>query len=154
MSMAVILREYRDADLEAICRLDEACFAEAFRFDCESMREFAEARSAVALVAEEDSGGIAGFVIVHVEMGERRRGYVVTLDVAEEFRREGVASRLMMEVESRVGTGWMELHVFTGNEGAIRFYERMGYRRVGMRRRFYQADGLDAFLYCKELGVS
>ena len=103
--MAVILREYRDADLEAICRLDEACFAEAFRFDCESMREFAEARSAVALVAEEDSGGIAAFVIVHVEMRERRRGYVVTLDVAAGSRRAGVASRLMLEAERRVDMG-------------------------------------------------
>ena len=34
---------------------------------------------------------------------------------------------------------------------AIRFYERLGYERVAMRRRFYGADGLDALVYRKEL---
>jgi ribosomal-protein-alanine N-acetyltransferase len=74
----------------------------------------------------------------------------VTLDVAENYRRVGLAGRLMREVEARAATAGarsMELHVFTGNEGAIRFYERLGYARVGVRRRFYGAAGLDAFVY-------
>ncbi len=158
MSLAeIVLREYREADLEAICRLDEDCFAAAFRFDRKSMREFAEARNAICLVAETRRGEIAGFVIVHLDrVAAGLQGYVVTLDVAEEYRREGVASRLMLEAESRAGAAGarrMELHVFTGNEGAIRFYERMGYSRLAVRRRFYRADGLDAFLYRKELAV-
>jgi ribosomal-protein-alanine N-acetyltransferase len=148
---AFVIRKYRASDFEEICRLDEACFAEEFRFDRESMREFVEARDAIVLVAEWGGVGIAGFVIVHMGAG---RAYVVTLDVAEEWRREGVALRLMMEVERRLGSGLMELHVFTWNEAAIRFYERMGYRRVGVRRRFYGAPGLDAYLYRKELAVS
>jgi ribosomal-protein-alanine N-acetyltransferase len=45
----------------------------------------------------------------------------------------------------------MELHVFTGNEAAIRFYERLRYERIAMRRRFYGGEGLDAFVYRKEL---
>ena len=45
----------------------------------------------------------------------------------------------------------MELHVFTENEAAIRFYERTGYERIARRRRFYGAEGLDAFEYRKEL---
>jgi ribosomal-protein-alanine N-acetyltransferase len=158
MSLAeIVLREYREADLEAICRLDEDCFAAAFLFDRKSMREFAEARNAICLVAETRHGGVDGFVIVHLDLiAAGLRGYVVTLDVAEEHRREGVASKLLLEAESRagaVGARQMELHVFTGNEGAIRFYERMGYGRLAVRRRFYRADGLDAFLYRKELAV-
>ena len=158
MSVAeIVLRDYRDTDLEAIYRLDEDCFAPAFRFDRESMREFAEARNAICLIAERRGGGITGFVIVHLDpMAAGLRGYVVTLDVAEGYRREGVAAKLMLEAESRarVAGAWrMELHVFTGNEGAIRFYERMGYSRFAVQRRFYRTDGLDAFLYRKELAV-
>lgn len=156
-SGVTVLREYREADLEAICRLDEDCFAAAFLFDRKSMREFAEARNAICLVAETRHGRVAGFVVVHLGLvASGLQGYVVTLDVAEEHRREGIASRLMLEVESRVwavGARRMELHVFAGNEGAIRFYERMGYSRLGVRRRFYRADGLDAFLYRKELAA-
>jgi [ribosomal protein S18]-alanine N-acetyltransferase len=151
----ISLRDYRASDLEAMFRLDVACFAPEFRFDRASMRAFAEERGALALVAETVAGELAGFVIVHVERGAAgRRGYLVTLDVAEEWRRKGLAGRLMREAEARTvaaGARWMELHVFTGNEAAIRFYERLGYERVGMRRRFYGADGLDALVYRKEL---
>jgi [ribosomal protein S18]-alanine N-acetyltransferase len=151
----ISLRDYRASDLEAMFRLDVACFAPEFRFDRASMRAFAEERGALALVAETVAGELAGFVIVHVERGAAgRRGYLVTLDVAEEWRRKGLAGRLMREAEAHTvaaGARWMELHVFTGNEAAIRFYERLGYERVGMRRRFYGADGLDAHVYRKEL---
>src|SRR5260370_10681994 len=88
MASEVVLREYRAGDLEAICLLDEACFAEAFRFDRASMRLFAERRRAISLVAGVEGGNeIAGVVIVHLEgNGGALRGYVVTLDVAEESR--------------------------------------------------------------------
>ena len=59
MSLAeIVLRDYRETDLEAIYRLDEDCFAAAFRFDRKSMREFAEARNAICLIAERSGGGL------------------------------------------------------------------------------------------------
>ena len=152
--LEVELRGYRATDLEAMFRLDEACFEEEFRFDRESMREFAEERNAVVHVAE-IRGEIVGFVIAHVErVASELRAYVVTLDVAERCRGKGLAKRLMQEAEIRVaaeGAEWMELHVFTGNERAIRFYERLGYVRIGLSRRFYGKAGLDAFRYRKDL---
>jgi ribosomal-protein-alanine N-acetyltransferase len=58
----------------------------------------------------------------------------------------------MREAEARAAATalWMELHVFTGNEAAICFYERLGYERVGVRRRFYGGAGLDAYVYRKK----
>ncbi len=150
----IVLREYGEEDLEAIFQLDEVCFTKEFRFDRDSMRAFAEARNAITLIAE-SRGGIVGFVIVHIERAVApRRGYAVTLDVAPEFRRRGLARRLMKAAERRAagaGAGWMELHVFTENEGAVRFYEGMGYELVATRRGFYGAAGLDAFLYRRML---
>jgi [ribosomal protein S18]-alanine N-acetyltransferase len=151
----ISLRNYRALDINAMFRLDVACFAPEFRFDRRSMRAFAEERDAIALVAEKIDGELVGFVIVHIErLTVGKQGYVVTLDVAEEWRRRGLAGMLMQEAEVRVvaaGARWLELHVFTGNEAAIRFYERLGYKRISMRQRFYGADGLDAFVYRKEL---
>ena len=61
----------------------------------------------------------------------------------------------MMEVvEAQARSGGavvMDLHVWTGNEGAIRFYEGRGYGRLGAVKRFYGAAGLDAFVYRKVL---
>jgi ribosomal-protein-alanine N-acetyltransferase len=155
MSGEIFFRDYRATDLEAMFQLDEACFAEEFRFDRESMREFAEERNAIVRVAETVSGEIAGFVIVHVEyVLTTWRAYVVTLDVAVECRQRGLARRLMREVEASAmvaGVRWMQLHVFTGNAGAIRFYERMGYERISTQNDFYGEAGLDAYVYGKEL---
>jgi ribosomal-protein-alanine N-acetyltransferase len=155
MSSEIFFRDYRATDLEAMFQLDEACFPEEFRFDRESMREFAEEQNAIVRVAQKVSGEIAGFVIVHVErVLTEWRAYVVTLDVGSEYRQRGLAGRLMREVEASAmaaGVRWMQLHVFTGNAGAIRFYERLGYERISMQKGFYGEAGLDAFVYGKEL---
>jgi ribosomal-protein-alanine N-acetyltransferase len=150
------IRQYRQEDLEAIFRLDEACFSEEFRFDRQSMSAFAEAQGAVALIAEEEGGGeIIGFVIAQLNhVVAELQAYVVTLDVAPNWRRRGLAKRLMSKAEASAaaaGARWMQLHVFTGNDPAIRFYERIGYVRIRTRRGFYGAPGLDAFVYGKEL---
>jgi ribosomal-protein-alanine N-acetyltransferase len=133
--------------------LDVTCFEPVFRFSRRAMREFAEAAGAMAILAEsDDKGELAGFCIVQQE---ERAGYVVTLDVAVGWRRQGLARRLMDEVEQRVheaGGLAMTLHVYTGNSGAIRFYEAMGYVRAGAAERFY-GPGLDAWVYEKRLSA-
>ena len=118
------------------------------------MRRFVERRGAIAVVAEvAGESEVAGFCIVH--MGGRGRGYVVTLDVGEGWRRRGLAGALMEESERQAraaGAEAMDLHVWTGNEGAIEFYEGRGYRRMELVKRFYGAAGLDAFVYRKAFG--
>ena len=154
MSGEIVLRDYRAADLEAMFRLDEVCFGEEFRFDRESMRGFAGARNAMTLLAESEDGQLIGFVITQLrESATMKHGYIVTLDVSPENRRCGVGDRLMNEMEQRArlgGAAWMGLHVFAKNDGAIRFYERRGYRRVGIKADFY-ARSLNAWVYHKDL---
>lgn len=145
----VILREYRAGDWEAMYALDLECFEPAFRFSSRAMRRFAEANGALAVVAV-SQGKIVGFCIVQME---EQVGYVVTLDVAAAWRRQGLARRLMAEVEARVraaGGVHMALHVYTKNSGALRFYEGIGYSRLGMEEGFY-GGGLDALVYGKRL---
>ena len=148
-----LFRGYRAGDLEAMYALDMVCFEEPFRFSRREMRTFAEARGAKVVIAELD-GVLAGFCIVQVEAAKRGGlGYVVTLDVAIEFRRSGLAARLMERVEGEalaVGCAEMRLHVFTGNEAAIRFYERTGYEFVRRDEGFYGV-GVDALVYRKGL---
>lgn len=155
----IALREYRETDLEAIYALDQQCFARAFQFSRSSMRDYAEAENAISLIAEAEGGELAGFVIADVEEWEGTRwGYVVTLDVAEGYRRKGLAGRLMTEVERRVleeGGETMLLHVHTENVGAVTLYEKRGYVRVQVSRNFYgrtkEGAGRDAYVYRKVL---
>ncbi|MES2393174.1 MAG: GNAT family N-acetyltransferase [Acidobacteriota bacterium] len=150
----IVVRGYTPADLDAMFALDVLCFDEPFRFSRRTMQRFAEAKKARVVIAEL-VGDVVGFAIAHVERVEGGRvGYVVTLDVAEPMRRHGLATTLMqrLEVVSReAGCDAMVLHVYEGNEGAIRFYERMGYERVQRARGFY-GPGVDGWVYRKILG--
>jgi ribosomal-protein-alanine N-acetyltransferase len=146
-------RGYRADDFEAMYRLDEACFEPQFRFSRAQMRMFAEAENARVVIADED--GLAGFCVMHVEaVGDKCVGYVVTLDVAADWRRKGVAGELMLRAELAAqedDCAAMALHVFVGNEAAQRFYERVGFVRSGRAVGFY-GRSVDAWVYRKMLG--
>ena len=143
----VVLREYRPGDWVAMYALDVECFQPAFRFSRRAMHTFAEAPGAIIVLAEANDV-LAGFCIVQIE---NQIGYVVTLDVATAWRRDGLAHRLMAGIETRVQTAGimaMALHVHTRNTAAVRFYEGIGYTRTGRAEGFY-GRGLDAFMYVK-----
>jgi len=145
------IRGYEARDLDAMFRLDEACFEEPFRFTRLAMQRFAESHKARVVIADND-GELAGFAILHVE---GRVGYIVTLDVAEDFRRQGLARQLMQAMEREAvdaECGVVGLHVFVSNEAAIKFYERAGYERAGDVPGFY-GEGLNAWTYRKKLSA-
>jgi [ribosomal protein S18]-alanine N-acetyltransferase len=145
----VRLRGYEPGDLDAMHALDVACFELPFRFTRAAMRRFAQVAKARVILAEEDDG-LAGFVVMHVERsGGERVGYIITLDVAADQRRKGIAGALMGEAERQAveaGCSMMALHVFAGNAAAIEFYESAGFVRSHRARGFY-GDGLDAMVY-------
>jgi ribosomal-protein-alanine N-acetyltransferase len=75
----------------------------------------------------------------------------MTLDVDEAWRGKGVAKELMRRGEAEAceaGCMAMVLHVFVGNDVAIRFYERVGYQRWTKASGFYGGVG-DAWIYRK-----
>lgn len=145
---------YRPKDYIAMHRLDLLCFAPAFQFDLETMKQAAEAKSAIVVVAEKSPAHeMVGFVILHLEeTGARRFAYVITLDVAPIARRGGVATLMLNHAEEQAraaGARRVALHVAVENTAAIHFYQRQGYIQVGLVRDFYREAGLDAFVYAK-----
>jgi [ribosomal protein S18]-alanine N-acetyltransferase len=143
----ITLRDYRSGDVDAMYALDIVCFESRFRFSRTDMRRFAEARKARVAIAEVD-GTMVGFCIVHVHRGGV--GYVVTLDVAEQYRRHGVARMLMTQLEQTSGCTVMMLDVFVDNHTAVHFYKSMGYERIGIEEGYY-GPGADAAVYRKML---
>jgi ribosomal-protein-alanine N-acetyltransferase len=145
----LLLRAYREGDALAMFTLDRVCFEQRFRFSLHAMREFAEAPGAVSVVAEAD-GAMVGFAIAEVE-GDG--AYLVTIDVDPGWRRGGLAKAMMGWIAGRtweMGARRVDLHVFVGNEAAIRFYERLGFEAVGTVPEFY-GRGVDALSYARGL---
>ena len=154
------LRDALPADLEAMHRLDQLCFAEPFRFDLPTMRRYASEPNAIALLAHSATTSdpdLLGFVIVNLI---RRRAlhlaYVTTLDVHPFHRRLGIAATLMRAAEARAAAAQatvLRLHVSTANQDAIRFYEQLGFLPHAFLPGFY-GEGFDAHIYSKVLDGS
>jgi [ribosomal protein S18]-alanine N-acetyltransferase len=147
------LREYRESDLGTIFALDEVCFEPPFRFSARAMKQFAEARNALTVVADTDATNeVVGFCIAHVERARKGlTAYVVTLDVAPQYRRQGLAQEMMKRIEQQAVEAEcdaMALHVSVENEGAIAFYESDGYERSHLVKSFYGL-GRHAYVYRK-----
>ncbi|WP_092903623.1 GNAT family N-acetyltransferase [Halostagnicola kamekurae] len=98
-------------------------------------------RSTVQLFLQEDE--LIGFAAV------RRDGYILFLAVSPDYQGEGIGKRLIARVAQEHDT--ITCHARTTNEGALQFYEHLGFE---IKRRIdnYYEDGGDA--YYLKLGSS
>ena len=78
--------------------------------------------------------------------------HIMNVAVDPELRGEGIGTAMLERLIEEVGEGNREhpprftLEVRMSNAGAIRLYERFGFRAAGMRRRYYQDNGEDALI--------
>jgi len=95
---------------------------------------------------------LVGFVVIHVVADEV---HIVNLAVDQRLRRRGVARQLVLEVLDDLhcqGAEWVYLEVRVGNQAAISLYEKLGFYRAGLRRKYYSDNGEDAVLMTLKLG--
>ena len=150
---AVHLREYQPDDFETLWEIDQLCYEPLIAYSRPTLRHFLNARGADCIVAETGTKSrktITGFCIT------ARRGdeaYVVTIDVLAEFRKQGVGSTLLREAERRLASHSVKtvtLDTSIENSPAISFWQKHGYRKLGIRKGYYP-DGVDAFAMAKAL---
>lgn len=87
---------------------------------------------------------IVGFVGVWLMVDE---AHIVTLAVSPESRRRGIGELLVLgalELAYAHGMGRVTLEVRASNEAARALYERCGFRRAGVRPRYYSDNNEDA----------
>ena len=142
-------RLYVSTDFAALYAIEEVCFQPPLRFGRRYMRQIVGAADAATWIAEED-GGMAGFAIVEWASGT---AYIQTLEVLPERRGMGIGGELLRLTEGSARTAGAKLiwlHVDAENGGAVRLYERHGYRFAN-REEDYYGRGRAALIYAKRL---
>jgi [ribosomal protein S18]-alanine N-acetyltransferase len=79
--------------------------------------------------------------------------HVMNIAVADEFRRRGIATRLMdrlFEITSGDGRRGYTLEVRVSNDAAIHLYESLGFKARGLRRGYYTDNREDALIMWKD----
>jgi ribosomal-protein-alanine N-acetyltransferase len=134
--MPPVLRSYDPQDFAALYRLDQACFPAGISYSKTTLRYFLSLRSADCLVAMHDAH-VAGFILTEENPP---LAHVITLDVAEKFRRRGIGSALLGESERNLalrGVRHILLETAANNEGGVAFWQRHGYVVKATLKRYY-----------------
>ena len=100
--------------------------------------------SGICLAAEEE-GRLVGFLVCS---RYERVWHVMNVAVDPDRRREGIATALLNRLFERVDSSdaRFTLEVRRSNDGALALYEGFGFRVAGVRRRYYQDNGEDAYV--------
>jgi ribosomal-protein-alanine N-acetyltransferase len=150
-----ILRNYEPADLEALWRIDQACFEPGIAYSRRDLEAYIGRRNTLTVVAEDASEmpSIVGFLVVYAGS---KTGHLITIDVLEAARRSGVGSQMLGAAETWLrerGCTGVALETAVNNIAAIHFYKRHGFELVGTVPHYYR-NGLDAFVLRKDLRQS
>jgi len=143
------IRPYEARDFAALHKLDQACFVPGISYSRWSLQYFLNLPTADCLVAEEGKK-IVGFVLAEENPP---LGHIITLDVADSHRREGLGTALLREIEQHFvfqGVQSVLLETAVDNESGIAFWQHHGYRTEAVVKRYYLGR-IDAFEMRKRL---
>jgi len=151
-STPFLLRKAVVDEIETLWQIDQSCFTYDIAFSPDIFYYHLLIRSDPAFVAERN-GQILGFIMTATQSNENGEdaGLVVTIDVIEQERRNGIGAGLMSKVEKEhkdSGANSMILQVSVDNDSAINFYKKLGYREEGSYLNYY-GDGKHALGFKK-----
>jgi len=151
MNSIFTLRPALPDDLDALTALERRCF-DSDRLSRRSFRHWIRLAHSGLILASAPDGGLAGYALVILQRGTRlARLYSIAADPA--WRGQGLGDALMDAAEQYAHEEkrlYLRLEVRRDNAGAIRLYERRGYKLFGSTPGYYE-DHEDALRYQKRL---
>lgn len=144
-----MLREMRVEDLPQVAALDQLCFADpwpqgSFEYELKASNH------SLCLVVEDpqatDGQTVVAALVIWLIVDE---AHIATIAVHPNYRHRGIGRRLLAEgllQAAERGAVKSLLEVRSGNAEALHLYYGFGYKAVGLRPNYYQAEKEDALL--------
>lgn len=138
-----ILRRMMAADVDGVAAVEAATFPTPWSRDAFA----SEMRNVAAryLVAEKD-GKIIGYAGAWIILDE---SHITNIAVLKEERGQGIGRALtagLLKYLANLGAAYATLEVRKSNEVAQNLYKSLGFIKLGVRKRYYEDNGEDAFI--------
>jgi ribosomal-protein-alanine N-acetyltransferase len=142
------LRRIQPDDIRAVMEIEQTSFTSPWS-ELSFLNEMynSDALSKVALVENK----VIGYICTRYVLNE---GHILNLAVHIDFRRRGIATKLMNTVLEELkgkGCNLLYLEVRVSNLDAIKFYERFGFKTASFRRKYYSSPTEDGALMMRWL---
>lgn len=131
------LRRLRAADLLGAMRIEHECFRKT---DQMRLKEYLE------ILENGGTAFVVGFpvrAVIWVDSLNKRTAEVVSLATSPQYRRRGYADMLLEYAIAHMRDGHYAhavLDVRVSNQGAIKLYERFGFKKVKVREGYYEDE--------------
>jgi [ribosomal protein S18]-alanine N-acetyltransferase len=141
-------------DIDQVLAIEQASFSMPWSRNL-FLSEFRSPRVSSLLVALADSPvrRVSGFIVFWTVEDEM---HILNLAVAPEFRRQGIARRLVLSALSHArskGAKRAFLEVRASNIAAQKLYSRLGFTGTAIRRGYYDTPVEDAVIMTLEQGA-
>jgi [ribosomal protein S18]-alanine N-acetyltransferase len=145
----VELRRLEMRDLNAIERIERASYPTPWSRSMFAS-ELAKPSSICLGAFDLESGELVGYLVISRYVDA---WHVMNIAVRPDYRRQGIASMLMnrlFDLTSGRSRRGYTLEVRVSNTGAIKLYERLGFKPRGVRRGYYTDNREDALIMWKD----
>ena len=142
----VLIRRMVLADVDQVHAIEEATFPKPWTRE-DFIREMTTNHCARYLVAEEN-GKVIGFAGTWIVLDE---AHITNIAVEKAQRGRGIGKQLtaaLLQYAANLGVVYTTLEVRKSNEVAQNLYKQLGFEYVGTRKKYYEDNGEDAFLFC------
>jgi ribosomal-protein-alanine N-acetyltransferase len=145
----LVFRPLRMRDLGAIEQIEKRAYPTPWSRSMFAS-ELAKASSICVGAFEEETDSLVGYLIIARYIDA---WHVMNIAVDPKHQRRGIATMLLAELfdlTSRDDRRGYTLEVRVSNAGAIRLYERLGFKGRGVRRGYYTDNREDALIMWKD----
>ncbi len=140
--MKIKIRDLEERDLSYVVEIAKQSFT--IPWSLKSFKKELSCDSSILKVAEIE-GEIVGYAVFRRVLDEVE---LLSVAVSPPFRRKGIATKLiketLKEIKDAIKACFLEVRV--SNEGAIRLYEKLGFLKIGIRKKYYFFPEEDAII--------
>ncbi len=142
------IEQWSRGDDEAVATLEKICFK--YPWSAETVSQTASSSNFFGVVAKNESDDLTGYAgaIYALDSAD-----IALVAVAPEYRRHGYAFALLKSLLNKLfslGVKTVYLEVRVGNIAARELYSKLGFKPVGIRKKYYE-DFEDALVMAREL---